>query len=553
MSAPTHVIGIDTGGTYTDAIVLDRASGRVLAGVKTPTTAHDPAVGIGRALQMALRASAVDPARVELVTVSTTLATNALVEDKGAEVGLFVIGHDKRLHIPAADMRFIPGGHKAKGIESEPLGMNFLIDGIAAMKGRVDAYAICAMLAFEDPTHEMVAARAIELVDPKPVFCSHQASSRPGLEERAATAVLNARLLPVMQDFLYSIARSMDNLGLSCPVRIVRGDCRSMDLTEAVRNSSATVASGPAATALFGAHAAAGETALIVDVGGTTTDITLIRDGRPVVREEGMTIGSWRTHVRAVEMYTVGMGGDSLARIENGALCLGPARVAPLSQAHLYLEGPALEVVGNPQSWLGADLCAQCVQLAPGVEPKEDPILSWLAKNGPATPVRLRQELRLAESTLDKAIVRLQAARRVVTCGFTPTDALHVLDRLDLGDRRPALLGAQVLADKLGLSPEAFCGQVLEKASATIATTILCALGNREVGPALAEFLHQSAPSPLIDIKVRVRPRIIGIGAAAPFLLPEVARRLGTEVVFVEHYEVGNALGAALMDTISKE
>jgi N-methylhydantoinase A/oxoprolinase/acetone carboxylase beta subunit len=266
---------------------------------------------------------------VALVTVSTTLATNALVEDKGAEVGLFVIGHDKRLRIPAAEMRFIPGGHKAKGVEAEPLGMDFLIQGIAAMKGRVDAYAVCAMLAFEDPTHELVAAKAIELIDPKPVFCSHQASSRPGMEERAATAVLNARLLPVMQDFLHSITQSMQRLGLDLPGAHRARRLPSMNLEEAVRNSSATVASGPAATALFGGHAAMGETALVVDVGGTTTDITLIRDGHPVIREEGMTIGSWRTHVRAVEMYTVGLGGDSLVRVENGDLSLGPARVVP--------------------------------------------------------------------------------------------------------------------------------------------------------------------------------------------------------------------------------
>lgn len=551
MSAPTRVIGIDTGGTYTDAIVLDRPSGRVLAGVKTPTTAHDPALGIGRGLEMALKASGADPASVELVTVSTTLATNALVEDKGAEVGLFVIGHDRRLRIPAADMRFIPGGHKARGVESEPLGMDFLVDGIAAMRGRVDAYAVCAMLAFEDPTHELVAAKAIGLIDPKPVFCSHQASTRPGMEERAATAVLNARLLPVMRDFLHSIARSMERLGLSCPVRIVRGDCRSMDLQEAVRNSSATVASGPAATALFGGHAARDETALIVDVGGTTTDITLIRDGRPVVREEGMTIGSWRTHVRAVEMHTVGLGGDSLVRVGRGALSLGPARVVPLSLAHLHLDGAALEAVTDPRTWLGPDLCAQCVQLAPGVDPGNDAILTRLAQGGPATPARLRQDLGLAESSLERAILRLQAARRVITCGFTPTDALHVLDRLRLGQELPARRGAEVLAAQTGAAPEAFCRQVLDTAEATIAATILGALGDREVGPALARLLDRPDPGALLDITVRVRPRIIGIGAAAPFLLPEVAARLGTTAAFPEHYEVGNALGAALMDTIT--
>jgi N-methylhydantoinase A/oxoprolinase/acetone carboxylase beta subunit len=491
------------------------------------------------------------PEQVSLAGLSTTLATNALVEDKGAEIGLFVIGHDKRLSIPVADMRFIPGGHKAKGVEAEALGMDFLLAGIAEMKGRVDAYAVCALLGFEDPTHELVAARAIELMDPRPVFCSHQASSRPGFQERASTAVLNARLLPVMQDFLRSIKESMDRLGLACPVRIVRGDCQSMNLDDALRNSSATVASGPAATAMFGTRAAAGRTALIVDVGGTTTDITLIRDGRPVIREEGMTIGSWRTHVQAVEMYTVGVGGDSLARVESGAMALGPARVMPLSQAHLALDGPVLRAMQNPAAWLGGDLRAQCVHLAPGTDPGGDPVLSWLAENGPATSWRLRQELNLAESRLEKSIARLQAARLVVTCGFTPTDALHVLGRLDLGRVGPAREGAEILADLLGLTPEAFCEQVLDKAQTTIATTILTALGDREVGPALARFMNRHDLESLLDIRVRVRPPIVGIGAAAPCLLPEVARRLGTSVEFPRHYEVGNALGAALMDTIN--
>ena len=553
MPSPSFVIGIDTGGTYTDAVVLDPASGRVLASAKAPTTAHDPAQAIGRGLAEVLAAAAVPPAQIGLVTVSTTLATNALVEDKGAEVGLFVIGHDKRLNVPAADVRFIPGGHKARGVESEPLGMEFLVKGIAEMRGRVDAYAVCAMLAFDDPTHELIAAKAVELMDPKPVFCSHQASSLPGMQERAATAVLNARLLPVMQDFLHSIDRSMQRLGLSCPVRIVRGDCRSMDLGHALRNSSSTVASGPAATALFGARAAAGDTAVIVDVGGTTTDITLIRDGRPVIRGEGMTIGAWRTHVRAVEMYTVGLGGDSLVRIRSGASELGPARVVPLSQAHLHLQGAALDSVEHPASWLGTDLRSQCVHLAPGTAPGDDPILRRLAERGPATTWQLRQELGLAESRLEKAVTRLQAARRVVACGFTPTDALHVLGRLDLGNAAAAREGADVLAGLRGTSPENFCAGVLRQAEETIASTILSALSAREVGPALARFMDQAGQSPLLDISIRVRPRIIGIGAAAPYLLPAVAQRLGTEAVFPEHYEVGNALGAAFMDTIITE
>ncbi|NCD26810.1 MAG: hydantoinase/oxoprolinase family protein, partial [Deltaproteobacteria bacterium] len=294
---------------------------------------------------------------------------------------------------------------------------------------------------------------------------------------------------------------------------------------------------------------AQGQTALIVDVGGTTTDITLIRDGAPVIREEGMVIGSWRTHVQAVEMYTVGLGGDSLTTLDaSGHFTLGPARVMPLCQAHLHAKSPVLDILRDPESWIGPDLAAQCVALAPGVRPGDDPISTWLAANGPATPAQLRQELGLAESSLDKTIARLQAGRKIIACGFTPTDALHVLGTLHLGETAPARRGAGVLAARLGLAPDTFCSRVLEQASQTIATTILTALSNREVGPALAQFVTRPEPNPLLDIAIRLKAPVIGIGAAAPFLLPAVAKSLGTTVAFPDHFAVGNAVGAALMD-----
>jgi N-methylhydantoinase A/oxoprolinase/acetone carboxylase beta subunit len=103
------------------------------------------------------------------------------------------------------------------------------------------------------------------------------------------------------------------------------------------------------------------------------------------------------------------------------------------------------------------------------------------------------------------------------------------------------------------MPPREFCLRVLEQAEESIAATILTALSAREVGPALARFMGQTLDNPLLDISIRLRPRIIGIGAAAPFLLPAVAERLGTEAVFPEHFEVGNALGAAIMDSINAE
>lgn len=544
----TYVIGIDTGGTYTDAVIVNPATKTVHAAVKVPTIAHDPALSISQGLEAVLRTADIETHAVTMVSVSTTLATNALVEDKGADVGLFVIGFDKRLRIPAADLRYIPGGHKAKGVEADALGMEFLLQGIAEMKNSVDAFAVCSLLAIEDPTHELVAAKAIELLAPKPVFCSHQASSKPGMQERATTALLNARLLPVMQAFLQSISKSMQRLGLACPVRIVRGDCSAMNIDDAKRNSSSTVASGPAATALFGSLAADGQTAIIADVGGTTTDITLVKCGQPVIGDEGMVIGTWRTHVQAVEMYTVGIGGDSLVCVENEDFRLGPSRVIPLCQAYLHVSGRDLELMREP-SWLGQGLNSQCVAVANGAQ-EEDPLFAWLAVNGPATAAMLRQALDMPESRLDKSITRLCSRRSVVTCGFTPTDALHVLGKLNLGEREPARRGAEILAGTLGISPEAFCTQILERAEQTIATTILTALSTREVGSALAQFMTSGQDNPLLEISIRLKPEIIGIGAGSPFFLPGAAKLLGTTVRFPDHYDVGNAVGAALMDSI---
>jgi N-methylhydantoinase A/oxoprolinase/acetone carboxylase beta subunit len=194
-------------------------------------------------------------------------------------------------------------------------------------------------------------------------------------------------------------------------------------------------------------------------------------------------------------------------------------------------------------------LNSQCVAVANGAQ-EEDPLFAWLAANGPATAAMLRQALDMPESQLDKSITRLCSRRSVVTCGFTPTDALHVLGKLNLGEREPARRGAEILAGALGISPEAFCTQILGRAEQTIATTILTALSTREVGSALAQFMTSGQDNPLLEISIRLKPEIIGIGAGSPYFLPGAAKLLGTTVHFPDHYDVGNAVGAALMDSI---
>ncbi len=648
-----YVMGVDTGGTCTDAVLVDAATRRVVASAKRPTTHHDLGRGMAGAMAAALAASGLPASAVDLVSVSTTLATNAVVEGQGAEVGLFIIGYAGRITVPCASMDAIPGGHKLDGSEEEPLALNRLVDAIRLMQNRVDAYAVCGMMSFVNPAHELVAERAIGMVDPKPVFCSHLASSRAGMKERAATAVLNARLLPVMRRFLDGVRTALAGLGIAAPVVVVRGDATAMPMDAALRNASATVASGPAAMAGYGAAHAVGRLpdgnggaahagdmaahakgagtapdaspsatastdtppppdALIVDVGGTTTDVTLLRRGRPVIQADGMVVGDWETHVEAVEMFTVGVGGDSLVRPDaDGTLSVGPLRVVPLCMA-----GP----LPDPAEWLRAggqarcicpvrreDACDEKAGPAPsglsalsgpsGPSPQsadaaERAVLDHLNAHGPTPAGDLLRALRLPESTLERAIDRLVRQRVVQVAGFTPTDALHVLGLLDLsdvpdlppgtGNTAAALAGARALAALLppvakdegarentgaGVAagadtvsdvpatssntppntPRDAARAVLAAASQRIEDAVVQHVARREVGGNFAAYLAQRHRHTLLRVNVALGVPMVGIGAASRHLLPAVARALSTTVTFPARYDVGNALGAALL------
>ncbi|UZP66309.1 hydantoinase/oxoprolinase family protein [Desulfovibrio mangrovi] len=542
-----YIIGVDAGGTYTDAVIMDAASGRVIASAKRPTTHYNLSEGITAVLGAVMQDSQIPPQAVALTSISTTLATNALVEGKGADVGLFVIGFNQRLEVPAVAARYIPGGHSIKGEECEPLGVNFVLDGLQELHGQVDAWAVCGSMAFKNPAHELVTAKAIQLAAKLPVFCSHEASMRAGMKERATTACLNAQLLPVMRDFLDGMSRALCSLNIGGSVYVVRGDARAMPMEEALRQAASTVASGPAATALFGSHQsrlqdASIQDALILDVGGTTTDITLIRSGKPVIDEGGMTIGKWETHVEAVEMFTVGVGGDSfVCPVKDGGFSLGPSRVLPLCMAG---DLPA------PEGWLSHGLNARCILAAPALTEEDkagDDILRLLAEHGPATPEQIMRSLKLAEITVEQRLAKLARRQKVIETGFTPTDALHVLDMLHLGNADASSAAAALLGAPRQQDARAFARSVLHEAERIIEETVLRHVTRREVGGGLAAFLADRDKHSLITVDVALNVPMIGIGAAARMLLPEVAKRLRTTITFPERHEVGNALGAALM------
>lgn len=532
-------IGIDTGGTYTDVVLTDLDTGELLGSAKSPTTHFDLSLGISRSLRRVVDDSIA--AGVELVAVSTTLATNAVVEGKGAAVGLVLIGTSREASLPVVGTTLVRGGHKINGDEECELDIEGILRGVQDMKGRAQAYAVCSAMSFANPAHELVAQKALGMTDDKPVFCSHIASNRAGMRERAATAVLNARLMPVMRQFTKAVGLALDEVGIDARIDVVRGDATSMGLRDAERFAAATFASGPAASVRFGMQCAESPDALVVDVGGTTTDIALIRDGKPVLTESGSMIANLETHITAVEMYTVGVGGDSLVKLAGDGVTLGPDRVVPLAVA---------QSLPDPAEWLsGKNGHRRLILPVPGVvgELAQTPVMRHLMEHGGATVEQLLGALRMGSVILDQELERLSRAEAIAVSGFTPTDALQVQGRLDIGDREASLAGVRILSQEMGVEVDAFCDLVIKEAEQRIATAIVEHAARRTGGGNLAQVLTGRRTSAVLDVTVTLKVPVVGIGAASRMLLPGAAALLGTEALFPEHCEVGNALGAVLL------
>ncbi|PID45257.1 MAG: hydantoinase/oxoprolinase [Proteobacteria bacterium] len=534
-------IGIDTGGTSTDAVLVDPARDLVVATAKTPTTRYRLSDGISSVLSKLLSGSDASAADIDGLAISTTLATNSVVENKGARVALLVIGFVKHFKLPVTAVIYVKGGHSITGKEEAPLELEYLVETLEKLKSSVDAYAVCSTMSMKNPTHELVAEKAISLIDPKPVFCSHRSSSEAGMKERAATAALHAKLMPVMNDFITSVTASMKQFNLNCPLAIVTGNGSTITAEQAIKQSGQTVASGPACTALFGGRSE-NRQALVVDIGGTTTDIAMVTAGNPILSPHGCTIGSWATHMESVDLYTGGIGGDSLVSLgPKNTLTIGPDRVIPLC-----ISGSNAGSV----DWIGPEEKGSALFLSPSIDKSravKDPILLFLAENTPATRYRLKRSPELKTIPITHRLEQLRRKQNIEETGFTPTDALCVLGLTDFGERDNAAKGGQRLAKQMGISLETFCRNVKKETEEKIVSAILSYVMNRTWGNSIAPFLSSYKNHDLLDTRFRLKIPLIGTGAAARFFLPAVAEKLSTSITFPKFCDVGSAVGAASM------
>ena len=571
------LLGIDTGGTYTDAVLFDERSGCVVAAAKALTTRHDLAMGIRSAARSVLEDAGADPASVALVSLSTTLATNALVEGQGGRVALVLIGFDEAAASRAgiADaLRGDPcvriaGGHDAGGHAREPLDLPALDRALSDLEGSVDAFAVTGMFAVRNPGHEVAVRDRVRERTGRPVTCSHELSSRLDGPRRAMTCVLNARLVPIIQRLLEASERSFDALGISAPMMVVRGDGALVGAEAARVKPVETILSGPAASLVGASHLTRERDALVSDIGGTTTDYALLEDGRPRLDADGATVGGFRTMVEAVAMRTIGLGGDSEVRWSSPGgggrldrcLTIGPRRLVPLSllaTTHPELVADTLErqragVLRGDRIGRFALRIGDLGRGMQGSSRLERRLLERLA----AGPVPLD---RLLESQAEAgALSSLVGRGYAVRCGVTPTDAAHVLGIHDAWDRDAALAGVSLFAEQpdgrgVPIAPdaEAMSRAIVDALVERSAEALLAAAcdhdghGCADLGIYLLRAASPASGSRLVDFSVRLDRPVIGLGAPAPAYYPAVAARLGTRAVVPRHTGVANAVGAVV-------
>ncbi|MDJ0612497.1 MAG: hydantoinase/oxoprolinase family protein [Rhizobiaceae bacterium] len=561
------LLGIDTGGTYTDAVLFSRAKG-VLAKAKSLTTKHDLAIGISGAVDAVLDQFTSAASEIALVSISTTLATNALVEGKGGSIGLVMIGFEEtdmeksglREALGGDPVVFLPGGHDVQGNE-RPLDISPLEAFLADHAEKVSGFAIAGYFAVRNASHELKVKDYLTEKTGLASTCSHELSSKLGGPKRALTTVLNARLIPVIQDLIHATQQHLLACSIHAPLMVVRGDGALVSAEFALNRPIETILSGPAAS-LIGAKSLLGATdAIVSDIGGTTTDVAILDKGWPRVEPNGASVGGFTTMVEAVAMHTFGLGGDSTVQLDDQqglGLKLGPRRQVPISL--LAQEFPDL-VVKELDRQLGMETVSPLSASFAWKSVADNSSLPNLKATEQKLFVRMTAEPQALDTLLKGSseagtLNRLVSRGLVQVAGVTPSDAMHVLGLQDNWNAEAAAKAVQIFQkqkDRFGnfvaSSSEHLCGLIKDQLTRQSADVIIetCMKENDvTIGPGAAALIDRALEGKPGFVKFNLtldRP-LVGLGASAHNYYPAIGGRLSSKCHVPEHADVANALGA---------
>lgn len=324
------LLGLDVGGTFTDAVIID--GHRVVATAKRRTTKDNLMNGIGEALDAVLEGY--DTSNIEQVTLSTTVVTNTIVEEKEQVVDLYVVtgpGRNVDDIFPVKPI-YLQGYTDHRGIVVERTPAD-AVRGIANMvqaRSGTDLAAVSAKFGVRNPQEELSITE--ELKNTYHVISNGSLlSGSLNFPRRTISAYFNSAVTPVFTVFKKNVEDALSARNIVAPLHILKADGGSLPIEHMVSRPVETAFTGPAATVLgLSALGVIGnQHTVALDIGGTTTDISLWKHGRPLMTKNGVSIREYPSAVRSFAVTSVGIGGESVVRFKNGNLTVGPERVGP--------------------------------------------------------------------------------------------------------------------------------------------------------------------------------------------------------------------------------
>ena len=404
------LLGLDVGGTFTDAVIID--GHRVVATAKRRTTKDNLMNGIGEALDAVLEGY--DTSNIEQVTLSTTVVTNTIVEEKEQVVDLYVVtgpGRNVDDIFPVKPI-YLQGYTDHRGIVVEHTPAD-AVRGIANMvqaRSGTDLAAVSAKFGVRNPQEELSITEELKNTY-HAISNGSLLSGSLNFPRRTISAYFNSAVTPVFTVFKKNVEDALSARNIVAPLHILKADGGSLPIEHMLSRPVETAFTGPAATVLgLSALGVIGnQHTVALDIGGTTTDISLWKHGRPLMTKNGVSIREYPSAVRSFAVTSVGIGGESVVRLKNGNLTVGPERVGP-SVALGGVEptlGDALIVLGHA-NYGDFNLASRALQdLA-------DAIQATVQSNNVNT---LNNQLTLIKTSSDVARLILQNALETIQRG----------------------------------------------------------------------------------------------------------------------------------------
>ncbi len=343
------IIGLDVGGTHTDVVLLGESGLERRVKVLTDTNALFRTVltGLERITE------GVVPEQISHAVLSTTLTTNAIVEKKTPPVGMIISGGpglSPEFFRIGDHFHIVAGAIDHSGMEIQPVDENEIHAVAEKLKSKGIRYVgVVGKFSARNPAHELQIAQHIAPMFEK-VFIGHRTSGNFSFPRRIVTTFLNASVYPVHRRFFEAVQSSLTQKGITVPIYILKADGGTMDFETSIDFPGQSILSGPAASVMGSvAFADSGAETIVLDIGGTTTDMAVLIDRVPVLAPSGIEIDDYKTLIRALHTHSVGLGGDSAVRVAGEAITIGPDRIGPAMAygGHHPTPSDALFVLGK--------------------------------------------------------------------------------------------------------------------------------------------------------------------------------------------------------------